>query len=392
MTYKHTERACFVGYIVQATVNSFAPLLFLTFQSQFGLPLSQVTLLIAVNFLIQLAVDGASVFVVDRIGYRTAALAAHLCAALGFLMLATLPFLLPDAFAGLLIAVAFYAVGGGLLEVIVSPVVEACPSEHKAKTMSMLHSFYCWGSAGVVVLSTLFLAVFGAGSWRILAALWALLPLGNGLFFLKVPLAPLVAEGESGMSLRELLTSRLFWLLMLMMLCAGASEHAASQWASAFVEQGLGLPKALGDLTGPTLFSLLMGLSRLLYGKHGEKIDLNRATSFSAILCVAAFLLIGLTKSPLAGLAGVGLCGFSVGIFWPGTFSGAAAALPGGGTALFALMALAGDLGCSCGPALAGAVAEACGNELRFGFLCGALFPALMLLGSLTLLRRSRKR
>lgn len=391
MQYKSTIRACFAGYVVQAVVNNFVPLLFLTFQSQYGIPLSQVTLLITINFALQLAVDGVSVFFIDRIGYRAAAVIAHICAALGLVGLAFLPDLLPSPFAGLLLSVLLYALGGGLLEVIVSPIVESCPSDHKAQTMSILHSFYCWGSAGVIVISTLFLKVFGAPSWKILAAIWALLPLANCFVFTKVPLAPLVAEGGTGMHIGQLFRSRVFWVIMLMMLCAGASEQAVSQWASTFAEKGLGVSKAVGDLAGPTVFALLMATSRLLYGKFGAKIDLNKAMMASALLCVVSYLLIGLTNSPVLGLVGVGLCGLAVGIFWPGTFSTAAASLRGGGTAMFALMALAGDLGCSGGPTLAGAIAGAFGDNLRLGILCAVAFPALMILGILLIRRTDAK-
>lgn len=391
MQYKSTIRACFAGYVVQAIVNNFVPLLFLTFQSQYGIPLSQVTLLITINFALQLAVDGVSVFFIDRIGYRAAAVIAHICAALGLVGLAFLPDLLPSPFAGLLLSVLLYALGGGLLEVIVSPIVESCPSDHKAQTMSILHSFYCWGSAGVIVISTLFLKVFGASSWKILAAIWALLPLANCFVFTKVPLAPLVAEGGTGMHIGQLFRSRVFWVIMLMMLCAGASEQAVSQWASTFAEKGLGVSKAVGDLAGPTVFALLMATSRLLYGKFGAKIDLNKAMMASALLCVVSYLLIGLTNSPVLGLVGVGLCGLAVGIFWPGTFSTAAASLRGGGTAMFALMALAGDLGCSGGPTLAGAIAGAFGDNLRLGILCAVAFPALMILGILLIRRTDAK-
>lgn len=391
MQYKSTIRACFAGYVVQAVVNNFVPLLFLTFQSQYGIPLSQVTLLITINFALQLAVDGVSVFFIDRIGYRAAAVIAHICAALGLVGLAFLPDLLPSPFAGLLLSVLLYALGGGLLEVIVSPIVESCPSDHKAQTMSILHSFYCWGSAGVIVISTLFLKVFGASSWKILAAIWALLPLANCFVFTKVPLAPLVAEGGTVMHIGQLFRSRVFWVIMLMMLCAGASEQAVSQWASTFAEKGLGVSKAVGDLAGPTVFALLMATSRLLYGKFGAKIDLNKAMMASALLCVVSYLLIGLTNSPVLGLVGVGLCGLAVGIFWPGTFSTAAASLRGGGTAMFALMALAGDLGCSGGPTLAGAIAGAFGDNLRLGILCAVAFPALMMLGILLIRRTDAK-
>ena len=391
MQYKSTIRACFAGYVVQAVVNNFVPLLFLTFQSQYGIPLSQVTLLITINFALQLAVDGVSVFFIDRIGYRAAAVIAHICAALGLVGLAFLPDLLLSPFAGLLLSVLLYALGGGLLEVIVSPIVESCPSDHKAQTMSILHSFYCWGSAGVIVISTLFLKIFGASSWKILAAIWALLPLANCFVFTKVPLAPLVAEGGTGMHIGQLFRSRVFWVIMLMMLCAGASEQAVSQWASTFAEKGLGVSKAVGDLAGPTVFALLMATSRLLYGKFGAKIDLNKAMMASTLLCVVSYLLIGLTNSPVLGLVGVGLCGLAVGIFWPGTFSTAAASLRGGGTAMFALMALAGDLGCSGGPTLAGAIAGAFGDNLRLGILCALAFPALMILGILLIRRTDAK-
>lgn len=391
MQYKSTIRACFAGYVVQAVVNNFVPLLFLTFQSQYGIPLSQVTLLITINFALQLAVDGVSVFFIDRIGYRAAAVIAHICAALGLVGLAFLPDLLPSPFAGLLLSVLLYALGGGLLEVIVSPIVESCPSDHKAQTMSILHSFYCWGSAGVIVISTLFLKIFGASSWKILAAIWALLPLANCFVFTKMPLAPLVAEGETGMHIGQLFRSRVFWVIMLMMLCAGASEQAVSQWASTFAEKGLGVSKAVGDLAGPTVFALLMATSRLFYGKFGAKIDLNKAMMASALLCVVSYLLIGLTNSPVLGLVGVGLCGLAVGIFWPGTFSTAAASLRSGGTAMFALMALAGDLGCSGGPTLAGAIAGAFGDNLRLGILCAVAFPALMILGILLIRRTDAK-
>lgn len=391
MNYRRTVRACFVGYVVQAIVNNFAPLLFLTFQSQYGIPLSKITLLITVNFGLQLTVDCASVYFIDRIGYRASALLAHFFSALGLIMLSVLPQVMPSAYAGLLLAVCFYAVGGGLLEVIISPIVEACPTKNKARTMSVLHSFYCWGSAGVILLSTLFMLAFGRERWPILAALWAILPLVNGIAFLRVPLAPLIAEGETGLSIRELFSSRLFWIIMLMMMCAGASEQVVSQWASTFAEQGLGVSKAIGDLAGPTMFALLMALSRLLYGRFGRKLDLEKTILLSGVLCVASYLIIGFTRLPVSGLIGMGLCGFAVGVFWPGTFSTAAVAMRRGGTAMFALMALAGDFGCSAGPTLAGAIAGLAGDNLRLGILCCICFPALLIVGLFALRRALKK-
>lgn len=388
--FKLTINACFIGYIIQAIVNNFVPLLFLTFQSSYGIPLSRITLLITVNFGIQLTVDLASVAFVDRIGYRASMVIAHVMSALGLVSLAFLPQLLPDAYAGLLISVVCYAVGGGLLEVLVSPVMESCPTAHKEKAMSMLHSFYCWGQMGVVLLSTLFFRVFGIDSWRILALIWALVPVANGILFTRVPIAPLIAEGDRGMTLRELFRLREFWLLMLMMVCAGASELSVSQWASTFAEIGLGVSKTLGDLMGPMFFALLMGSARAFYGKYGDRIDLDRFMMVSALLCVAAYLCIALVPVPWIGLLGCGLCGLSVGIMWPGTFSKATASLKRGGTALFALLALGGDIGCSVGPTLVGFVSEAFGEDLHRGILAGTLFPVLMLIGMI-LLRRFRR-
>lgn len=378
-TYRQTIAACFVGYIVQAIVNNFVPLLFLTFHERFGIPMSKITLLVTVNFGLQLLVDLVSVRFVDRLGYRACAVLAHGAAAAGLVALAVLPRLLPDPFVGILISVALYALGGGLLEVLVSPIVEACPSEHKEQTMSMLHSFYCWGHVGVVLLSTLFFQVFGIGAWPVLALLWAAIPLCNGVFFSMVPIAPLVREDERGIPLGKLLRMKLFWILLLMMTCSGACEQAVSQWASAFAEQGLGVSKTMGDLMGPMLFALLMGTSRAIYGKWGERLPLERFMLLSCGTCMVSYLMIVLSPSPVVGLLGCGLCGFSVGILWPGTFSLASASMRAGGTALFALLALGGDLGCSGGPTLVGLVAGADGN-LRRGILAALVFPALLLI------------
>ncbi len=235
--YKNTMYACFTGYIVQAVVNNFAPLLFVTFQKTYSIPLSQITLIITINFVIQLLVDLLSAKFVDRIGYRTAVVIAHGCSAAGLILLTVLPDALPNAFAGIVAAVAIYAVGGGLIEVLTSPIIEACPTDNKEKAMSLLHSFYCWGHMGVVLLSTAFFALFGTGNWKILALIWAAVPIINGLFFTKVPLFPLIEDGKTGLTVKQLIKKKTFWILMLMMACAGASEQAVSQWASTFAER-----------------------------------------------------------------------------------------------------------------------------------------------------------
>lgn len=378
LQYKHTVRACFVGYVVQAIVNNFAPLLFLTFQAQYGIPLSQITVLITVNFALQLAVDFVSAFFIDKIGYRVSIVAAHAFAAAGLVLMTVLPEIMPSPFAGLLIAVMCYAVGGGLLEVLVSPIVEACPTDNKEQSMSLLHSFYCWGSVAVVGLSTLFFALFGTRSWRYLALMWAAVPLANAFVFSKVPIAPLIEDGEKGLSIKELFKNKMFWIFMLLMLCSGASEQAVSQWASTFAERGLGVSKTIGDLTGPMLFSVLMGLSRLIYGKFGGRIKLDSIMLGSGVLCIISYLIITLTGSSVLGLCGVALCGLSVGIMWPGTFSKASASIKGGGTAMFALLALCGDLGCSGGPTFAGMMASRFGDNLKIGILCAIVFPAVL--------------
>lgn len=379
--YNQTVTACFVGYIVQAIVNNFVPLLFLTFQKSYQIPLSQITLLVTFNFGVQLLVDLLSVGFVDRIGYRVSMILAHGLSAAGLILLTILPEVFASPFAGILAAVLVYATGGGLLEVLVSPVVEACPSDNKEKAMSMLHSFYCWGHVGVVLISTVFFRMFSIGNWKILAVLWAVIPICNAFVFTKVPIAALMEEGERGLSLKELFRMKLFWILLIMMICAGASEQAVSQWASAFAEKGLGISKTAGDLAGPMAFAVLMGISRAFYGKYGERINLDRFMAFSSCLCIASYLGISLLPIPQLSLAACAVCGLSVGIMWPGTFSKAAAALPKGGTALFALLALGGDVGCSGGPTLVGAVTSVMGDNLKTGILSAVVFPVLLLAG-----------
>lgn len=372
--------ACLTGYVVQAVINNLAPLLFLTFQSTYNIPLSQITVLITVNFGVQLSVDLLSVFFVDRIGYRASMLTAHACAALGLIFMSFLPDTLGSPFAGLMVSVVLYALGGGLLEVLASPIVEACPTDNKEKAMSMLHSFYCWGQVAVILLSTMFFRIFGISCWRILALIWAALPVVNGLVFTRVPINTLIADGEKGMGMKELFKSAPFWLFMLMMMCAGASELTVSQWASTLAEKGLGVSKAVGDLAGPMLFAALMGFSRAFYGKFGDRINLNRFMLISSALCVFSYLLIFFAPHPAFGLLGCGLTGLSVGIMWPGTFSKAASSLKQGGTAMFALLALAGDVGCMSGPTLAGFVSGRFGDNLQIGLLAGTVFPLIMLL------------
>ncbi len=377
--YDLTITACFIGYITQAVVNNFIPLLFVTLQTSYEIPLAQITLLVTINFGVQLLTDFLATFFVDRIGYRISIVTAHILSATGLLLLPVLPTVM-DPFAGILTAVIIYAVGGGLLEVLVSPIVESCPTGNKESAMSLLHSFYCWGHVAVVLLSTVFFRIFGIENWPILSCIWAIIPIVNAILFTQVPIAPIIAEGETGMTFRELFRNQVFWVLLVMMVCSGASEQAVSQWASTFAEQGLGISKTAGDLAGPMAFAIFMGSARAFYGKFGENMDLDRFMRGSLILCVFSYLLISLSPIPALSLVGCALSGLSVGILWPGSFSKAAAALPRGGTAMFALLALAGDLGCSSGPSLVGWVADGFGGNLKIGILAAIVFPLVLLI------------
>ena len=378
-TYKTTIAACFSGYVVQAAIVNFAPLLFVTFQNSYGISLSQITLLATVNFCVQLTMDFLATFFVDRVGYRPCIVLSQLLSAMGLIFLAVLPGCMPP-FAGLLIAVVTYAVGGGLMEVLISPIVESCPTDNKEKAMSLLHSFYCWGHVGVVLISTAFFGIFGIQHWKILSFFWAAIPIVNGLLFLKVPIAPLIKDGEKGMTAGQLCKQRIFWIFVMIMICAGVSEQAVAQWASTLAEKGLGVTKTVGDLAGPLTFAALMGTARLLHGKFADRIQLDKCMLWSTALCAGAYLLIALAPIPALSLVGCGICGFAVGILWPGTFSRATVAIPLGGTAMFALLALSGDIGCTVGSTVVGLVSDAANGNLQMGILVAGLFPAAMLL------------
>lgn len=386
-----TIYASFIGFITQAIINNFAPLLFLTFAKTYNLSLTEITFLTTLNFATQLIVDLLAIGFVDKIGYRVSTVLAHFLAALGLILMAILPATLKSPLTGLLIAVITYAIGGGLLEVLMSPIVEACPTKNKEKAMSMLHSFYCWGQVGVILISTLFFSLFGIDKWKILMFFWAVIPFLNMILFSKVPLPGSLAETETKLGLWGILKNRIFWLFALIMICGGASEHALAQWASSFSESALGITKTVGDITGPMLFGITMGITRIFYGKKGEKIELSKFITFSALLSMISFLIIALSPIPLVALIGFAISGFAVGIFWPGTLSLAAKEMKTGGTALFALLALAGDLGCSLGPTVVGIVAGKFDNNLRIGILWAVIFPLIMIIALMTVKIRGRK-
>lgn len=382
--YKKTLTACYLGFITQAITANFAPLLFLKFHSAFRIPLGKIALISTVFYLTQLAVDIFCSFFVDRIGYRKCVITSEICAVTGLIGLAFLPDLLPDPLTGIIISVIIYAVGSGLIEVLCSPIVEACPFEHKEAAMSLLHSFYCWGSVGVILLSTVFFAVFGIDSWKWLACIWAIIPLCNIYNFATCPIDYTVEEG-SGMGIRGLFQSPLFWMSIVLMVCAGASEMAMAQWASAFAESALKLSKTTGDLAGPCMFAVTMGISRVIYGKRGDKLDLMKFMIGSGCLCLLCYILASISDRPVLGLIGCIMCGFSVGIMWPGAISICSKRLPNGGTAMFAFLATAGDLGGAFGPGLVGNITQNANNDLRRGMMAGCIFPFVLIISLLIL-------
>ena len=388
--YRKTLLACYLAFIIQAICANFAPLLFLKFHTDYTISLGQIALIPTAFFLTQLLVDVFCARFVDSIGYRRSVILSEVASGFGLAGLAFLPDLFADPFIGVMICVVIYAVGSGLIEVLASPIVEACPFEHKDAVMSLLHSFYCWGSVGVILLSTLFFAVFGIENWKWLACIWALIPLYNIYNFATCPIERLTEEGQ-GMKIRELFRLPLFWLAILLMVCAGASELAMAQWASAFTEAALGFSKAAGDLAGPCLFAVTMGICRVIYGKFGPKMDLTKFMIGSGALCLVCYLLAGLSKNPVLSLAGCVFCGFSVGIMWPGTISIASPRIPRGGTALFALLAMAGDLGGAFGPSLVGAVTQQAGDNLQSGMLVGSVFPLILIIALILLSRKAEK-
>ena len=387
--YRKTLIACYLGFITQAISANFAPLLFLTFYRTYNISLSRLALISTCFFFTQLVIDFICAKFVDKVGYRRCVVLSEITSAVGLAGLAVLPDLLPSPFAGIIICTVVYAIGSGLIEVLVSPIVEACPFENKEGTMSLLHSFYCWGSVGVILGSTLFFTLFGVEHWRILAVLWALVPLYNIFNFAACPIEHLVEDGQ-GMTILQLFKTRIFWLLAVLMVCAGASELSMAQWASAFAESALNVSKTVGDMAGPCGFAVAMGICRVFYGKYVEKIDLTVFMIISGILCLVSYLLAALAHLPMLGLIGCILCGFSVGIMWPGSISISSKTLPTGGTAMFALLALAGDLGGALGPAIVGTVSQNAGENLKAGVLAGIGFPLILVL-SVFFLRRWRK-
>ena len=388
--YKKTLVACYLGFVTQAISANFAPLLFLTFKSTYGITLEKIAMIPLVFYLTQLLVDLAATKFADKIGYRICVVASQVLSAVGLVLMAILPEVFPVPFIGVLVSVVLYAMGSGLIEVLVSPIVEACPFENKDGMMSLLHSFYCWGAMGVILVSTIFFSVFGVESWKILTFIWALIPLYNTFNFIKCPIERLVEDGKS-MGISKLLKTPVFWLMILLMVCSGGSEATMAQWASAFTESAIGVSKTVGDLAGPCLFAMFMGISRALYGKFSEKLDLTKVMLGCGIMCACCYLLASLSAFPILGLAGCALCGLAVGIMWPGSISISSKKCPRGGTAMFAFLALAGDLGAMVSPSMVGTLSEMAGGNLKTGLLVATIFPVVLVFGLLILNKKASK-
>ena len=382
--YKKTLIACYLGFVTQAISANFARLLFLTYKEIYGISLDKIALITFVFYFTQLLVDFAATKFVDKIGYRTCVVVSQLVSSLGLILMAILPEIVPVSFIGILISVILYAIGSGLIEVLVSPIVEACPFENKDGIMSLVHSFFCWGSMGVVLGSTIFFALFGIENWKILTFIWSLVPLYNAFNFINCPIERLVEDGKS-MSVRQLLGVPVFWMMILLMICAGASEATMTQWSSAFTESALGVSKTVGDLAGPCMFAMFMGISRMLYGKTSKKLDLTKTMLLCATLCVFCYLLASLSASSVLGLTGCALCGLAVGIMWPGTISISSQKCPRGGTAMFAFLALAGDLGAAVSPTMVGKFSEMSGGNLKVGLFTATVFPIILVIGLIVL-------
>lgn len=382
--YKKTLIACCLCSVTQAITANFAPLLFLTFKSSYGISLEKIALIPVVFYFTQLLVDFAVTRFADKIGYRACILASQILSSLGLIFMAILPEVMPVPFIGIIISVILYAIGSGIVEVLSSPIVEACPFENKDGVMSILHSFYSWGSVGVILGSTLFFVAFGIENWQILALVWALVPLFNTFNFISCPIEKLVEDGK-GMRVLELLRLPIFWLMIILMICAGASEVTMAQWASAFTESALGVSKTVGDLLGACLFAAFMGMARMIYGKMSKALDLTKTMLACGVLSIICYLLASLSSSAVLGLIGFALCGLAVGIMWPGTISISSEKCVGGGTAMFAFLALAGDFGATVGPAMVGGISEIAGDNLKSGLLIATVFPIILTIGLLFL-------
>lgn len=389
LSYKATKISCYAGIANQAVIVNFAPLLFVVFARNFGLTMSQLASIITVNFVAQIIVDVLGVKYISKIGYRKILVSSQITSAIGFILMGILPFIM-DPYWGIIIATICYAIGSGLTEVILSPVIEALPGEGKVSSMTFLHSFYCWGHLYTVLFATLYFNIFGVENWRYLSFYWALLPIITAFVFMKAPIVTLDEKVKEKTRLRDIFSSLTFWIFMILMVSSGAGEQSMAQWASMFAQESLKVSKNVGDILGPSIFALTMAISRILYGKIGEKMGIEKSLILYAGLGIFSFLTATVFKNPYINLLGCGICGFSLGVMWPVVLSFGAKKFPAGGTAIFALFSVAGDIGCSFGPELVARVTEI--TTFKTGLMSGAIFPAtILILTSILLIKRKNR-
>lgn len=384
VSYKRTKLACYTGLTVQAIINNFLPILFIIFQRDYGLSYEQLGRLLFINFAIQILADFLTPYIVKLIGYKGSAITCHFLATLGLVLLFVLPNIMADFYTAVVISVMVYAFSSGIIEVVMSPIMELIPQDNKTANMAFLHSFYCWGQALTVVVTTLLVKLLGFNDWRFIPLLWAIIPFLNMLFFTRVPVVE-QPEQQNEKTSRSIFKTREFICFAIFMLCAGANEIAMSEWASVFAQNALGVSKTVGDLAGPCAFAILMGSGRVIYAKFLCKFSYRKVTIVNSLLCLACYFAVAVCKVPAFSLLACAICGFSVSIAWPGTISLAAARFPNGGTMLFSICALCGDMGCSTGPWLLGAVADI--TDLNTGFLVCCIFPLAMLGTAILLLK-----
>ena len=393
LSAKHTKLAGYIGYLTQALIINFPPLLFITFINTYDISISMISTLIGTSFIVQLLVDAFAAKFSTKLNLRKTMITALILASVGISSYAFLPDIMPSPFIGLFISTLISSIGAGFVEVLVSPIIEACPTDGKSAAMSILHSFYAWGHAGIIILSTIFFKLVGLDHWRLLACMWAVIPLIGMLAFSVVPIYKLAIDADDGALAKRhkpAWRSGIFIVFFVIMVCAGAAEQAMAQWASTFAESGLGVQKEIGDILGPCAFGLFMGVSRVIYAKFSHIFDLRNYIFYSSIVCVFAYLVAAISPSPILSLIGCALCGLSSGMMWPGTYSLATSRIPNMGMQVFALLALGGDLGCALGPAAAGWIAEFFGNDLKIAFAISAIFP-LIIVFLLLLYVRNRK-
>lgn len=387
INYTPTKISAYVGYFVQAIVNNFLPILFVAFQDIYGIGYEKLGRLIVFNFITQMVTDILSPKIISLLGYRKTAVMCQLIAALGLTLAAVLPNVLPNAYIGIVLAVIVYAFASGLMEVIISPMIEMLPTSNKSGNMSLLHSFYCWGQAITTVGTTLLLSAFGYRGWTYIPLIWAIVPFINAFSFIRVPIVEPQPERKSD-SFRVLFSDRRFRVFMLIMLCAGASEIAMAEWASVFAQNALGVSQIAGDLAGPCAFSLFMGLGRLLYAAFSEKISYRSTVIVLGLCCAVCYYIAAFASIPIFALAACALCGFTVSILWPGTISAGAVAFPRGDAVMFSVFAMCGDIGCCIGPWLLGVVAEH--FTLNIGFAVSSFFPLLMVALAIFFIKEQR--